>query len=336
MVGSAPGRTLTSMSELALPWTPEGRTVRVEGRGEFFVRLHRHQDPAAPTVLLLHGWTASSDLQFLAAYRELAAHVHLVGLDHRGHGRGLRSPDRFELEDVADDAAAVLRTLGIGPVIALGFSMGGPVSLLLARRHPGVVAGLIVQATALEWRATWRERTVWRLMPLGARWLRTRTYRWYLRRAVTRLFDLDNELRPFVPWLVAELSRTDPFAVVEAGQALGRYDARPWAGDLGLPAACLVTTEDRLVRPAKQRALAEALGAEVTEFPADHLATLSEPDAYARLTIGQVRRMAARIAPTPPALPSPSPGAVQALPAGSSSLPPWLPFDVNASSRADS
>ena len=36
--------------------------------------------------------------------------------------------------------------------------MGGPVGLLLARRHPGTVAALVMQATALEARGTARER----------------------------------------------------------------------------------------------------------------------------------------------------------------------------------
>ena len=86
--------------------------MRIEGRGEFFVRVHRHADPAAPVVLLLHGWTASSDLQFFTAYEALAERYSFIGIDHRGHGRGLRSPDPFTLEDAADDAAAVVRALG--------------------------------------------------------------------------------------------------------------------------------------------------------------------------------------------------------------------------------
>src|SRR5262249_37852627 len=61
-----------AMTEFTLPWLPEGRLVRVEGRGELFARIHRHPDPSAPVVVLLHGWTASSDLQFVSAYEGLA------------------------------------------------------------------------------------------------------------------------------------------------------------------------------------------------------------------------------------------------------------------------
>ena len=272
------------MTTLRLPWLPEGRLIRTD-RGELFVRLHRHTDPSAPAVLLLHGWTASSDLQFFTAYEALAERYTVVGIDHRGHGRGLRSPDAFTLEDAADDAAAAARALGVDRVVTVGYSMGGPVSLHLARRHPHLVAGIVVQATALEWSATWRERAMWRVFPVAGSWLRSRAYRWYLNRAVPKLFHTGHDVEPYVPWLLSEMSRNDPFAMVDAGRALARYDARPWASSLGVPAAALITTEDRLVRPSKQRALAQALGAARRDLPADHFASLSHPHQFAALTV---------------------------------------------------
>lgn len=269
-----------------LPWLPEGRVVRVEGRGELFARVHRHTDPDAPVVLLLHGWTASSDLQFVAAYEALAERYTFVGIDHRGHGRGLRSPRTFSLEDAADDAAVLVRELGLGPVITVGYSMGGPISMLFARRHPDLTRGIVVQATALDWQSTWRERALWRVLPITGSWLRSRGYRWYLNRAVPKVIGAgDHAVQRSIPWLVSEMSRNDPFVMVDAGRALGRYDARPWASSLGVPAGSLVTTVDRLVSPRQQRALAAALGAEVRELEADHLATLSHPEAYTRLTV---------------------------------------------------
>jgi hypothetical protein len=46
----------------------------------------------------------------------------------------------------------------------------------------------------------------------------------------------------------------------------------------------LITTRDRLVRPAKQRELAEALHARVIEIDADHDLPLVKGADYARLT----------------------------------------------------
>ena len=72
------------------------------------------------------------------------------------------APERFELHDAADDAALLVQGLGIDKVVTVGYSMGGPISLLLARRHPHLVRGMVVEATALEWRAKWYERPKWK------------------------------------------------------------------------------------------------------------------------------------------------------------------------------
>ena len=69
-----------------------------------------------------------------------------------------------------------------------------------------------------------------------------------------------------------------PADIAEAGRALGQYDARPFAGSVDVPAAVVVTTKDRLVRPRKQRELAAAIpGCLVFELPGDHDAALVEP-----------------------------------------------------------
>ena len=276
-----------------MPWMPEGRTLVVPGRGELFYRIHRHVDPAAPTVLLLHGWTATADLQFFTAYEALATRCSFVTLDHRGHGRGLRPEARFELEDAADDAAALVEALGVGPVITVGYSMGGPISMLLARRHPHLVRGIVVQATALEWCSSRMERVRWKTVHLIGPLLRSFAYPRFLRKGLRRLLGPRSALQIYVPWLTGELRRNDAFSIVQAGQALRRYDARPWAGDLHKPAASLITTRDRLVPPRKQRALAEALGAEVREVVADHLCAWEQPDEFAAATVELVELVAA-------------------------------------------
>ena len=136
-------------------------------RGEIFYRYHRHPDPSAPTLLLLHGWTASADLQFFTAYEALAQQYSFVAVDHRGHGRGIRNvQEPFRLEDAADDAAALVRALGLDRLILIGYSMGGPISLHLWNRHRDLVAGIVVEATALEWRDSRRERLTWRTLGL--------------------------------------------------------------------------------------------------------------------------------------------------------------------------
>jgi pimeloyl-ACP methyl ester carboxylesterase len=279
------------------PGLPAGRVVELPGRGEVFVREQPARVAGQPTVLLLHGWTASADLNWFRAYDAVADLGHLVALDHRGHGRGLRSEERFTLEDAADDAAALLRTLDQrGPTIVVGYSMGGPISLLLWQRHPDLVDGLVLQATALEWNATWLERFVWRFMGGLEFFLRLGRPRGVLDRMFRDAVARRPDLAPLQGWLRAELRRGDPTALADAGRALSRYDARPFAGRVDVPTAIVVTTKDRLVRPRKQRALAKAIpGATVLELVADHDACLLEPEGFVAATTSSIQAVRDRL-----------------------------------------
>jgi hypothetical protein len=103
------------------PPLPEGRVVNVAGRGEMFVR--QAPGPAgSPTVMLLHGWALSADLNWFAGgYEAVGRHGPVVATDIRGHGRGLRSEKPFTLEAAADDVAGLIATLGVGPSVLVGY-----------------------------------------------------------------------------------------------------------------------------------------------------------------------------------------------------------------------
>jgi 3-oxoadipate enol-lactonase len=280
------------------PALPPGRVVNLPGRGEVFVR-DSGGTSASPVVLLLHGWTASADINFFPVYTSLAESYRVIALDLRGHGRGMRSVEPFSLEDCADDAAAVLDQLGAGRAIVVGYSMGGPVGLLLARRHPDRVAALVMQATALEWQRAVRERAIWRLLPVMDLVLRFGAGAVFVDRVFRRAAEEAPELVGYRPWLAAEFRRATARDLVAAGRALGRYDSSQWAGRLNVPAAMLVTTRDRLVLPAKQRELAQVLRASVSEIDADHDVPLAKGGEYATLTRLAVDKVAAAAGLTP-------------------------------------
>jgi len=248
---------------------PEGRIIQIDGRGEFFVRDTGGDGPA---VLLLHGWMFASDLNWWPVYDALTQAGHRVlAIDHRGHGRGLRTSEPFRLSDCADDAAAVVESLRCGPVVAVGYSMGGPVAQLLARDHPALVSGLVCCATAQEWQgpvmnAFWRTMSGLRLglglFPLSA---------WEGLLRVTGAPP-----GPHRAWVAAELTRGASVDIAEAGRELSRYDAREWIEGLrAIPSAVVVTARDRSVPPRKQRELAAALGAQTFEVAADHTAVVT-------------------------------------------------------------
>jgi len=267
---------------------PPGRTVVVPERGEFFVR---DSGGGGPVVLLVHGWMFASDLNWGRQYAPLAAAGYRVlAMDLRGHGRGLRSTESFRLADCADDAAGVLTELGVRSAYVVGYSMGGPVTQLLARRWPDRVAGFVLCATALQWsdprqRATWRTMGGLRLLlsafPLGI---------W---RSAIRLSGADEQ---HSSWAAAELSRSSARDVAEAGRELGRFDSSGWAGALPQPAAVVLTARDRLVPPRAQQELADALRVTPEVVQGDHDACSAQPDAFVAAVLQALGTVRARAA----------------------------------------
>jgi len=107
------------------------------------VRLYYEERGSGPPVLGIHG-AGSSALFWEDAAEKLAALGRAIVYDRRGCTRSER-PEPYELTSVqehADDALALLRTLDAVPAVLVGRSYGGTVALDLAIRHPDAVLGL--------------------------------------------------------------------------------------------------------------------------------------------------------------------------------------------------
>jgi len=105
--------------------------------------------PAEPkgTVLLLTG-LASKRLGWYKQLEEFGRYYRTIALDHRDVGDSDQVSEAYTTGDQADDAAAVLKALGITRAYVVGISMGGFVSLELALRHPEMVEKLGLTATS--------------------------------------------------------------------------------------------------------------------------------------------------------------------------------------------
>jgi 3-oxoadipate enol-lactonase len=298
-------RRAPSTPALAGPPLPGGRTILVPGHGEMFVR-DLPGPPGGPTIVLLHGWMFPADATWFPALVPLSRIGRVIAIDHRGHGRGARPPEPFRLADVAGDVAALLRHLDARPAVVVGYSMGGAIAQLLARRDPDVVAGLVLCATAATFSGTFWERHRWRtmgalqvvlrLLPRAA-WERAAVAqaRGRLPVRITRLVhrDTPEQVLDLLPWMVGELTRGSAEDVAEAGREMGRYEARDWLGELAVPATVLVTARDQLVPPARQRELAAAIpGARRVELPLDHDAPVGAAERFVPALVEAVAALA--------------------------------------------
>jgi proline iminopeptidase len=106
-----------------------------------------------PTVVLVHGGPGSFDHSYFEPdFARLTEVAQVVYLDLRGHGRSTWGDvGSWTFEQCADDIRAFCDVLGISDPIVLGHSMGAPIVLLYAVRHPGHAAALVVQSGFARW-----------------------------------------------------------------------------------------------------------------------------------------------------------------------------------------
>jgi 3-oxoadipate enol-lactonase len=259
---------------------PNGQPLLLPGRGRTWIYDSGPRPSTHPPVLLLHGWMSTAALNFYRCFAALAARGRVVALDHRGHGRGLRSRRPFRLEDCADDAAAVVARLGLGPCTVVGYSMGGPVAALVWHRHPEVVDGLVLAATAASFPSARFDGAVGGLSVGAAASLSllpSSLRRYSMGYAAGRWSAASGA----EAWVAAEWRRHDPVALVQAGVALARYDATAWIGTVDAPTSVMVTERDVTVAPARQKFLADAIpGARTFRVDGDHRAVADDPDGF--------------------------------------------------------
>lgn len=117
-----------------------GRVLDLPG-GDLHVTDRGPRD--APTILLVHCYTCSMD--YWQRLQPLLVRDHrVIAVDLLGHGRSEMADDGYSMEHQADTIAEALDALDAKPVLAVGQSLGGPVSTALAQRHRDKVRGLVI------------------------------------------------------------------------------------------------------------------------------------------------------------------------------------------------
>ncbi|WP_420714398.1 alpha/beta fold hydrolase [Streptomyces sp. NRRL WC-3744] len=112
---------------------------------------YRDAGEGRPLVLLHAGFFDHS--MWDEQIRAFAPHYRVIAPDARGHGASSNATRPFR---PADDLAALLRHLDVGPAVLVGISMGGGTAVDTALEHPELVRAVVVSGVG-DQRAVLRE-----------------------------------------------------------------------------------------------------------------------------------------------------------------------------------
>src|SRR5687768_11707129 len=124
-------------------------------------KLNFAKQGRGPTIVLSHALGCDLTMWDETA-AQLAPGYTVLRYDHRCHGNSEVVPGPCSIEDMADDAAALIAEQVDGPVHFIGLSMGGMVAQQIAVRHPDLIASIVVANSSSYYddaaRGMWRAR----------------------------------------------------------------------------------------------------------------------------------------------------------------------------------
>ncbi|WP_433856352.1 alpha/beta fold hydrolase [Streptomyces kronopolitis] len=261
----SPGKA-APVSAPALPEATYARTVLGSG----------------PGLALAHGAGSSIAGTYGSILEDLAAHHAVVGVDYPGSGDTPRSTTPLSLDDLADQLVAGAVAEGLETFAVSGYSLGGPVAIRAAARHPERVTALVLTATF-----PYRDNRlalalpVWRkLAESGDRTLLAEYLTMMALGADALEAMPDEQLQQAVGFTAAGVADGTP----EQAELAPRADVRDDLPGIQAPTLVISTTQDRFTSTRQHRRLADSLPhAQLVELPTGHLPMVERPDEWRRL-----------------------------------------------------
>lgn len=242
-------------------------------------------------VLLLHPLALSAELW--RPLMESTEGLRLIGVDAPGHGGTPWDGRPFTMQDMADDAAAVLEALEIEDAGMFGLSMGGSTAVVLAGSQPELFSSLVLSDTTAcygdDREAEWAERAERAVAVPREEQLSFQVDRWFSPRTV--------EEHPETFQRVCDVfTATDSEAHAAACRAMGGLDARGLLAAITAPTLVMVGADDYATPEAMARELYEGIGGSRLEvLPGTrHLSVLDQPLAW-KLAVEHFRTHAAAV-----------------------------------------
>jgi 3-oxoadipate enol-lactonase len=202
----------------------------------------------------------------------------ILRYDQRGHGGTSVPPGPASLDQLTEDAAALMRHFGISGAIFVGVSMGAATAFYMAARHPDLVRAVVASdgqsRTAVGGAQAWQERIDFALQNGMPAFADATLKRWFSPAALAAA-------GPAIPRVHEMVLHTPQDGFVACAQALQSYDIHGALPGLRQPALLIAGEKDGAMPKSMQELAGIIPDASYVEIPgAGHLPCIEEPEAF--------------------------------------------------------
>jgi pimeloyl-ACP methyl ester carboxylesterase len=250
-----------------------GRSLYYEERGS-----------GPESIVFAHGLLWSGRM-FEAQVKALEVRYRCITFDFPGQGQSEVTRDRYDMDSLAEDAAALVPQLNAAPCHFAGLSMGGFVAMRLGIRHPELLRSLILMETSADPEPP-ENVPKYKLLSLIARWLSLRLVAGKTMQIMFGQAFLNDPARreqreQWRGYLLANNQQGITRALTGVIERQGVYEQ---LGKIIVPTLVIVGEQDVATVPAKAERIRDAIpGARLVRIPnAGHTSAVEEPEAVTR------------------------------------------------------
>ena len=261
--------------------------VLIRPWGAMHYRIDGPSEGASEGPAVLFANSLGSDLRLWDPLLAQMPGIRAIRFDKRGHGLSDLG-GAVSVEDLAEDAAALIDHLGTGPVVVVGLSIGGMIAQVLAARRPDLVRAAVLSNSAVRMGTpeSWNDRiAAIRAGGMGA----------VIDTVMERWFSPAFRARPELALWRNMVLRASPEGYIATCAALAAADLGAIAPTLRLPVCVIGGEHDGSSPPEQVRATAAMIpGARFQLIEGvGHLPCVEAPQAVAAILGGILRDLRA-------------------------------------------
>jgi 3-oxoadipate enol-lactonase len=209
----------------------------------------------------------------------------VVRYDHRNHGASEIVLQDFSIDEMADDAAELIKGLGDQPVAFIGLSLGGMVAQSLAARYPALLNACVIANSAGYYddsvKKMWADRIA-RVSKEGVSSISNMAIeRWF----TSEYLQSGNAVsKAKIADIKFELDAFDSVAYALSCAAVAQVNCLESNNKINIPTLILFGTKDQATPPELSKLIHQSIASsELAEINAAHLSAVEKPEEFAEI-----------------------------------------------------